>query len=72
LTPDLLCSKRERREDAGGDLGCAGEDRHSSRLEVVKGEGTTEELVRPEAPASIISSPAAVPKPSLHEPGRLS
>jgi hypothetical protein len=29
-TPNLSCSKRVRREDAGGDPGCTGEDRHSS------------------------------------------
>jgi hypothetical protein len=69
LTPDLSCSKRVRREDAGGDLGCAGEDRHSSRLEVVEGEGRTEELVRPEAPASIVSSPAVAAEVGLTRAG---
>jgi hypothetical protein len=59
LTLDLSCNKRVRREDTSGDLDCAGEDRHSPRLEVVEGEDRTEELVRPEAPASIVSSPDA-------------
>jgi hypothetical protein len=68
-TPDLSCSKRARSEDAGGDLGCAGEDHHSSRLEVVEGEGRTEELVRPEAPASIVSSPAAAAEAGLTRAG---
>jgi hypothetical protein len=71
-TPDLSCSKRVHRDDADGDLGCAREDRPSSRLEVVKGEGRTEELVRPEAPASIISSPAAAAEARLTRAGRLS
>jgi hypothetical protein len=59
LTLDLSCSKRVRREGTSGDLGRAEEDRHSPRLEVIEGEGRTEELVRLEAPASIVSSPAA-------------
>jgi hypothetical protein len=65
LTPDLSCSKRARKEDAGGDLGCAGEDRRSSRLDVVEGEGRTEELVRLEAPTSIVFSPAAAAEAGL-------
>jgi hypothetical protein len=65
LTLDLSCSKRVRREDAGGDLGHAREDRHSPQLEVVEGEGRTEELVRPGAPASVVSSPAAVVEAEL-------
>jgi hypothetical protein len=65
LTPDLSCSKRARREDADGDLGCTGEDHHSSRLEVAEGEGRTEELVHLEAPASIVSSPAIAAEAGL-------
>jgi hypothetical protein len=67
--PSLSCSKRVRREDTGDDPGCAREDRHSSRLEVVEGEGRTEELVRPEAPASIVSSPAAASEAGLTRAG---
>jgi hypothetical protein len=48
LTLKLSCGKRVHKEDAGGNPGRAGEDRHSPRLEVVEGEGRTEELVRPE------------------------
>jgi hypothetical protein len=58
-TLDLSCSKRARREDASGDLSHAKEDRHSPLLEIAESEGRTEDLVRPEAPASIVSSPAA-------------
>jgi hypothetical protein len=58
-----------RQEDAGGDLGCAGEDRHSPQLEVVEGEGRTEELVRPEAPASIVPSPAVAAEAGLTQAG---
>jgi hypothetical protein len=68
-TPDLSCSKRVRREDADGDLGRAREDRHSPRLEVVEGEGRTEEFVRPEAPASAVSSPAAAAEAGLMRAG---
>jgi hypothetical protein len=58
-TLDLLCSKRVHREDAGGDLGRAKEERHVLQLEAIKGGARMEELVRLEAPASIITSPAA-------------
>jgi hypothetical protein len=34
-------------------------------LEVVEGEGRMEELVHPEAPASIVSSPAAAVEAGL-------
>jgi hypothetical protein len=46
-------------EDAGGDLGRAGEDHQSSWLEVIEGEGRTEEPVRPEASTDIVSGSAA-------------
>jgi hypothetical protein len=69
LTPDISCSKKVRREDAGGDLGCAGEDRHFSRLEVVEGEGRTEELVRLEVPTGIISGSAAAAEAGLTRAG---
>jgi hypothetical protein len=68
--PDLSCSKRVRREDASGDLGCAGEDRHSSRLEVVEGMGRMEELVRSEAPTSIVSSSAVAAEAGLTRTGK--
>jgi hypothetical protein len=68
-TPDLSCSKRVRREDASDDLGCAGEDRHSSWLEVVEGEGRTEELVCPEVPTSIVSGSAAAAEARLTRAG---
>jgi hypothetical protein len=58
-TPDLSCSKRVRREDAGGDLGRAGEDRQSSRLEVIEGEERTEEPVRSEVSTGTASGSAA-------------
>jgi hypothetical protein len=38
-------------------------------LEVVEGEGRTEELVRPEASASIVPSPAAVAEVGLTRAG---
>jgi hypothetical protein len=68
-TPDLSCSKRVRREDASGDLGCTGEDRRSSWLEAVEGQGRTEELVRPEVPMSIISGLAAMAEAGLTRAG---
>jgi hypothetical protein len=45
-TPDLLCSKRVHREDAGGNLGHAGEDHRSSQFEVIEGEDRTDKPVR--------------------------
>jgi hypothetical protein len=57
--PDLPCNKRARREDVGGDLGHTEEDRRSSRLELVASEARVEEPARPEAPANVVSSPAA-------------
>jgi hypothetical protein len=65
LALDLSCSKRARREDAGGDLCRAKEERHTSQLEVGEGGGRTEELVRPEAPASVITSLAATTEAGL-------
>jgi hypothetical protein len=59
LTPDLSCSKRVHREDAGGDLGRAGEDRRSSRLEVIEGEDRTEEPVCSEVSMGTASGSAA-------------
>jgi hypothetical protein len=64
-TPDLSCNKRVHREDASGDLGHAGEDRQSSRLEVVEGEGRTEELVHPEVSTGIASGSAAAAEAGL-------
>jgi hypothetical protein len=58
-TPNLPRNKRVRREDASGDLGRAKENRRSPRLEVAESEVRAEEPVRPEAPASVVSSPAA-------------
>jgi hypothetical protein len=69
LTPDLSCSKRVRREDAGGDLGCAEEGRHSPRLGVVEGEGRTEEPAHLETSARIVSSPAAAAEAGLTRAG---
>jgi hypothetical protein len=57
--PDLPCNKRACREDAGGDLGRAEEDRRSPRLELVASEAKAEEPACPEAPANAGSSPAA-------------
>jgi hypothetical protein len=68
-TPDLSCNKRVRREDAGGDLGRAGEDRWSSRLEVVEGEGRTEEFVCPEVSMGIASGLAAAAEAGLTRAG---
>jgi hypothetical protein len=64
-TPDLSCNKRVHRKDTGGDLGCVGEDRQSSRLEVIEGEGRAEELVRPEVSMGIASGSAAVAEARL-------
>jgi hypothetical protein len=64
-TPNLSCSKRVRREGTGDDLGCAGEDRQSSRLEVIEGEGRMEELGRPEVSTGIVSSSSAVAEAGL-------
>jgi hypothetical protein len=69
LTPDLWCSKRVCREGTGGDLGCAGEDRQSSRLEVIEGESWMEELVRPEVSTSIVSGLAAAAEAGLTRAG---
>jgi hypothetical protein len=63
--PDLSCNKRACGEDAGGDLGRAGDDRQSSRLEVVAGEGRTEELVRPDVSTGIASGSAAAAEAGL-------
>jgi hypothetical protein len=68
-TPNLSCNKRVRREDAGGDLGRAGEDRQSSRLEVVEGEGRMEEPVRPKASTGIVSDSAAAAEAELTRAG---
>jgi hypothetical protein len=68
-TPDLSCNKRVRREDAGGDLGRAGEDRQSSRLEVIEGEGRTEEPVYPKASTRIVSDSAAAAEARLTRAG---
>jgi hypothetical protein len=57
--PDLPCNKRARREDPGGDLGRAEEDRRSPWLELVASEARVKEPARPEAPANAVSSPAA-------------
>jgi hypothetical protein len=57
-TPDLPSSKRVRREDTGGNLGRAREDRRSSQLEVVDGEDRTKELVRSEVSTGIASGSA--------------
>jgi hypothetical protein len=64
-TPDLSCNKRVCREDASGDLGHAGEDRQSSRLEAIEGEGRTEELVRSEVSMGITSGSATVAEAGL-------
>jgi hypothetical protein len=64
-TPDLSCSKRMHREGTGGDLGCAGEDRQSSRLEVIEGEARMEELGRPEVSTGIVSGSAAAAEAGL-------
>jgi hypothetical protein len=68
-TPDLSCSKRVRREGTSGDLGCTGEDRQSSWLEVIEGEGRTEELVRPKVSTGIVSGSAAAAKAGLTRAG---
>jgi hypothetical protein len=62
---DLSCSKRVRREDAGGDLGRAKEEHHTPQLEVSEGGGKTEELARPESPASVVTSPATTTEAGL-------
>jgi hypothetical protein len=62
---DLLCSKRARREDAGSDLGRAEEEHHTPQLEVSEGGGRTEELVCPEVPVSVVTSPAAATEAGL-------
>jgi hypothetical protein len=59
LTPDLSCNKRMRGEDAGGNLGRAGEDCRSSQLEVVEGEDRTDEPVRSEVLTGTASGSAA-------------
>jgi hypothetical protein len=63
---DLSCSKRMRKEDASGDLGCVEEECHTPQLEASEGGGRTEELVRQEvAPASIVLSPSAAAEAGL-------
>jgi hypothetical protein len=57
------------REDVGGDLGHAEEERHALQLEAIEGGGRTEELVRPEAPASVVTSPAAAAEARLTRAG---
>jgi hypothetical protein len=52
-------------EGASGDLGRAGEDRRSSRLEVIEGEGRTGEPVRPEVSTGISSGSAAAAEAEL-------
>jgi hypothetical protein len=64
-TPDLSCNKRVRRKDTNGDLGRAGEDHQSSRLEVIEGEGRTEEPVCPEATTDIVFGSAAAAEARL-------
>jgi hypothetical protein len=68
-TPDLSCSKRVRREDAGGDLGRAGEDRWSSRFEIIEGEDRTEEPVRSEVSTGTASGSAAADRAGLIRAG---
>jgi hypothetical protein len=68
-TLDLSCSKRVRREDVGGDLGRAEEERHAPQLEAIEGGGRTEELVRLESPASVVTSPAAAAEAGLTRAG---
>jgi hypothetical protein len=68
-TRDLYCNKRARREDAIGNLGRAEEDRCSPRLEVAESEVRMEEPVRPEASASVVSSPAAAAEAVLTRAG---
>jgi hypothetical protein len=68
-TLDLSCNKRVRREDASGDLGRAKEERHTPQLEASEGGGRTEELVCPEAPASVATSPAAAAEVGLTRAG---
>jgi hypothetical protein len=58
-TPDLSSSKRVRRENADGDLSCAGEGHPSPRLGFVEGESVTEEPARLEMPAGVVSCPTA-------------
>jgi hypothetical protein len=64
-TLDLSCNKRVHREGTGGDLGCAGEDCQSSRLEVIEGEGRTEELFRLELSTGIVSGSAVAAEARL-------
>jgi hypothetical protein len=66
---DLLCSKRARKEDVGSDLGRAEEEHHTPQLEVSEGGGRTKELVRPEAPASVVTIPAAATEARLMRAG---
>jgi hypothetical protein len=58
-----------RREDAGGDLGHAEEERHAPQLEAIEGGGRTEELVHLEAPASVVTSLAAAAKARIMRAG---
>jgi hypothetical protein len=68
-TPDLSHNKRVHREDASSDLSRAGEDRQSSRLEVIEGEGRAEELVRPEVSTGIASGSAIATEAGLTRAG---
>jgi hypothetical protein len=58
-TPDLSSSKRVRKENAGGDLSCAGEGHPSPQLGFVEGESVMEEPARLETPAGVVSCPTA-------------
>jgi hypothetical protein len=59
LTPDLSCSKRVHREDAGGDLSRAGEDRRSSQLGVIEGEDRSDDPVHSEVSTGTASGSVA-------------
>jgi hypothetical protein len=48
-----------RRENAGGNLSYAGEGHPSPRLGFVEGESVTEEPIRLETPAGVVSCPTA-------------
>jgi hypothetical protein len=69
-TLDLLCSKRVRREDVSGDLGCTEEERHAPQLEAIEGGGRMEELVHPEAPTSVATCPATAAEARLVRAGK--
>jgi hypothetical protein len=59
LTPDLSSSKRVHRENASGDLSCAGEGDPSPRLGFVEGESVTEEPTHLGTPVGVVSCPTA-------------